>query len=96
MVNESSKIMENLIRLIRRLERDNSINTVRYLSHNIQLVRDIATLACNLLITDAGDCNWPNIEYLKSRGYRVNPIESHAFGWLVGGIFTDKGVITYG
>lgn len=88
--------MENLIRFIRRLERDNSIVEARYLSHNIQLVRDIAQLACNLLITDEGDCNWKNIEYLQKMGYKVNPIESYAFGWLIGGIFTDKGIITYG
>lgn len=88
--------MDQLLRLLKFLENDNSIVYVRYLSHNVPIVREISTLACNLLITDDGDCNWKNIEHLKKRGYNVNPIESHAFGWLIGGIFTRKGVITYG
>lgn len=88
--------MDSLVKLIRNLEYDNTIIYSRYLSHNIPCVKNISHLACNLLITDEGDCNWKNIEYLKKKGYNVNPIESESFGWLIGGIFTSKGVITYG
>lgn len=89
--------MENLLILLKILERDDTIyNHSIYLSHYIPIVRQISELATTLLFTKDGECNWDNIEYLKTKKYKVNPIESMTFGWLIGGIYTKKGVITYG
>lgn len=54
---------------------------------------------CNeLLITKDGGCNWGNIEFVRSNGYRVFAGEKDGFGWLTGCIrkINDKRVIVYG
>lgn len=60
------------------------------------MVADIESLADSLLITEDGDCNWENIQFLRSNGYDVFPLEQDRFGWVVGGIETIHGIIAYG
>lgn len=90
--------MEDLINLIIKLEKNEEITEPEndYLDLNIPIVSDISSLAEMLLIDKNGGCNWNNIESLKAAGYSVFAIEKDSFGWLIGGISTDKGVIAYG
>jgi hypothetical protein len=53
-------------------------------------------LAEEVLITYNGQCNWDNIGKLKAVGYDVFPIERDRFGWMIAGIQTMYGVVTYG
>lgn len=53
-------------------------------------------LACDLLITDDGGCNYPNIRYVRSLGYSVYAGEKDSFGWLTGCIEKDGKVLVYG
>jgi hypothetical protein len=56
----------------------------------------VGYLAEEVLISFNGQCNWENIGKLKAAGYDVFPIERDRFGWMIAGIQTGCGVITYG
>ncbi len=85
-------IMDRLLELISQFENDES----ECLSTENPIVKEISSLAESLLITHEGKCNWENIEQLIDRSIDVFPVESDRFGWLIGGISTIKGIITYG
>lgn len=85
--------METLIELLKKLEEDASLN---HDQNDILMDEEVEILANELLITKEGYCNWDNIDILRSSGFGVIPIEQDSFGWLVGGILTNKGIITYG
>jgi hypothetical protein len=93
------KTVVTLLSLIRRLEEDDSVLRVEYLTaaeELSELLVEIVQLCDELLITDDGACNWPNIMYLRHYGYRVYAGEQDSFGWLTGCIETRKGIIVYG
>lgn len=56
----------------------------------------VGYLAEDVLITSNGQCHWENIGKLKAAGYDVFPIERDRFGWMIAGIQTMYGVVTYG
>jgi hypothetical protein len=88
--------IDYLISLIYELNKDVSIEYSEYLSKDIPIVKQIENLADKLLITDQGQCNNDNISILELHNFNVYPLESDSFGWLIGGIFTYKGIVTYG
>lgn len=89
--------MDKLVELLAALENDSTIDgTHEFLPMNIPIVAEISDLAEFLLITDGGNCHWDNIADLVTRGYSAFPVEKDGFGWLIGGISTNKGVVTYG
>ncbi len=89
--------MEKLVKLLNALEDDDTIDgTHEFLSLDIPIVAEISQLAEELLITEGGKCHWDNIADLMVYGYQAFAVEKDGFGWLVGGISTQKGVITYG
>lgn len=88
--------MDNLIKLLKQLESDDTIESKDILDSGNSLVDDISREAEWLLVTDEGYCNWENMDKLKDEGYSVFPLERDNFGWLIGGISTTKGVIAYG
>lgn len=88
--------IKDLITLLLKLEKDDSILSSDYLETHIPIVDKIVNLADELLITNGGQCNWKNIYILENYNFNVFPIELDSFGWLVAGIHTDKGVIIYG
>ena len=57
---------------------------------------EISYLANTLLITNTGRCNWDNIALVRKEGFDVFAGDQDSFGWLVGCIRTNKGIITYG
>lgn len=89
--------MDDLLNLLKALESAQEIDgTHEFLSLDIPLVAEIARRAEELLITSDGKCDWERIELLATNGYPVFPVEKDGFGWLIGGVSTSKGVITYG
>jgi hypothetical protein len=85
--------MDELIRLLQEFENDTSLT---YDEDEFVANPEAAAAASNVLIDDEGKCNWENIKILETIGFYVIPIEKDSFGWLVGGIVTKKGIITYG
>jgi len=88
--------MERLLELIKDIEIDENIEYSEYISTMLPAVMEIERLAEELLITEKGYCNWKNINFLRDIDIDIFPIERDSFGWLVGGILTKKGIITYG
>lgn len=89
--------MEDLVRMLKTIESDFKIQSVYGFipEVNNKIVYEASILASKLLITNTGKCNWRNIELLKMEGYDVVPLEKDSCGWLVGGIETRKGTITF-
>jgi hypothetical protein len=88
--------IQNLLTILVKLERDDSIIQSNYLEHSIPIVNEIVNLADDVLITKQGKCNYKNISILENHNFTVFPIEVDSFGWLSAGIQTNKGVIIYG
>jgi hypothetical protein len=73
------------------------------MDHLVCLLRDvnaplgvIQKLLCEILITPEGSVNWEAKDELESYGFWVYPVERDSFGWVVGAVETDRGVITFG
>lgn len=88
--------MERFVELIEKLEKDDTISHYKYLPHEIEIVNQIACMADDLLIMENGHCNWDMIDSLENSHIYVFPVEKDRFGWVIGGIPTTKGIITYG
>lgn len=89
--------MDTLIEALRNLEASECPQADEYLSEDDHpLIHEIGRMAEFLLVTDTGKCNWANISTLEEEGYHVFAVEQDGFGWLIGGICTKKGIITYG
>ena len=85
------------MKLLKAVESAEEVDgTHEFLSLDIPIVAEISRRAEELLITEGGNCEWDRIELLATEGYPVFPVEKDRFGWLIGGISTQKGVITYG
>jgi hypothetical protein len=59
-------------------------------------VTDAINLAEDILITGMGGVNWRAVDILSQHGYGVFPMEQDTFGWLIGGISTNKGILMFG
>jgi hypothetical protein len=57
---------------------------------------EITTIATELLIDENGQCIWDLINYVRNCGFAVFPLEEDSFGWILGGIQTKKGIISFG
>ncbi len=86
-----------LIGYLKQLESDESLqNSGKILSYDNDTVYNAACIATSVLIDEGGSCEWENITILKDNGFYVFPLEKDRFGWLIGGISTNKGIISYG
>ena len=90
--------MEELINLLKEIDEDVTIESKYGFipEHSNQQVQEASNIATKILITEAGKCEWRNIGLLELEGFDVFPVESDRFGWLIGGIQTRRGVITFG
>lgn len=92
--------MEELVGLLELLEQDEKIesNPDNYLTEtDNECIIAIGHLADKYLITADGDVNWDNVKFVREWGeFEVFPVERDRFGWLLGGIQTSKGIITFG
>ena len=62
------------------------------------LINNVSLLAEEVFITSDGQVNYEHIEYVckSNKNYNIYPLEQDRFGWLIGGIETEKGVISFG
>jgi hypothetical protein len=67
-----------------------------YISDRHRLIQDAVDLADRVLIKSDGDRNYLAETQVEMAGFPVRALEKDGFGWLVGGIETEKGVIAYG
>ncbi len=88
--------MDKFLALLAALEDDEFLEGDEFLSQDIPIVHEISLMADDILITPSGFCNWENIHLMEDYGYQVFPLERDNFGWIVGGIQTEKGIIAYG
>lgn len=90
--------VEKLIETLRKLEEtpDITLFDSEYILRDKPIVLEASDLAESVLITPNGHCNWGAIEVLRQNGYDVFAIERDRFGWLIGGIVTPVGILTYG
>jgi hypothetical protein len=87
--------MDAFIKLLKMIEDSIEVES-DYLPADNRLVILARPLAEDLLITKDAKPNWYNIEDLRHSGYDVFAIERDRFGWLIGGIQTSKGILTFG
>jgi hypothetical protein len=48
------------------------------------------------MITEGGHLNWDKKDELAEAGFRLVPIEQDNWGWIIGAVVTDLGMITFG
>lgn len=91
-------MVDNLVDALRALERTSGITFVKddYIARNNPIVLEATDLAERTLITPSGECDWDAIEALQHHGYDAFAVERDGFGWMVGGIVTRVGILTYG
>jgi len=87
--------MDAFIKLLKLIE-DSVEEESEYLPADNKFVILAGPLANDLLITKDGKPNWYNIQDIRHSGYDVFAIERDQFGWLIGGVQTSKGVLTFG
>ena len=86
-----------LLDALRALETDQSVDAIDgYISRTRPVVLDAEDLAVSVLILPNGQCNWDAIHALREHGFDVFPVEKDRYGWLIGGIVTRVGILTYG
>jgi hypothetical protein len=107
MTKEETATAQDLLRAIKAVERCAAITKI--VPDHIKaedgsydpsllhpLVQRVQMLADSVLITEKGDCDWANIQWLALQGVHVRRGSGDSFGWLSGVIPTSKGDILYG
>ncbi len=51
-------------------------------------------LLCGEIMSRTGET--PNCDIIRQSGRNLFPVEKDSFGWLIGGISTSKGTLTFG
>ena len=60
-------------------------------------VQPIAIMLEAIFITTKGNINLDARDDLRQYyGYELHPVEHDSWGWIVGGLHTKKGIITFG
>jgi hypothetical protein len=85
--------MDELVQLLQEFENDTALT---YAEDEFVPNTKAGAVASSVLIDEYGQCNWENIVILEKFDFYVIPVEQDSFGWLIGGILTKKGIITYG
>ena len=91
-------MLDRLIELLKLIEANETIKDYEddVIPSTHPDVVEAGNIADAELITMKGGVDWYNVDILKSHGYSVFPLERDRFGWLVGGIATKKGIISFG
>ena len=89
--------MERIVALVDEINRSD-IKPRKFLEESdhsaIPLLR---SLLDELLITKEGNVDWDAKYILElENDIFIYPVERDGFGWLIGGLITDKGVVTFG
>ena len=87
-----------LIEALRILEETSDIKLFdeEYIVRDNPAILEASNIAESVLITSRGGVDWEAVGVLRKAGYQVFPVEKDGFGWLIGGIHTSVGILTYG
>ena len=88
-------MLDLLLLLLKKIEDNKNIKDYGenvILSDN-PAVTEAIHIAEDVLITGMGVVNWGAVDILAEHGYDVFPMEQDSFGWLIGGISTNKGIL---
>ena len=91
-------MLDLLLLLLKKIEDNEHIRDYgedAILSDN-PIVTEAIHMAEDVLITGMGLVNWGAVDILAQHGYGVFPMERDSFGWLIGGISTNKGILVFG
>jgi hypothetical protein len=89
--------VKELVKTLKNIEKDSSIKCYEgVLPNDIVLIENAICLADYVLINEKGSVNYEAMEEVEDAGFQVIPLEMDAFGWLVAGIQTSKGLIVFG
>ena len=88
----------HLIEALQILEETSDIKLFdeEYIIRDNHAALEASNIAENVLITTSGNVDWDAVDVLREAGYAVFPVERDRFGWLIGGIHTSVGILTYG
>jgi hypothetical protein len=96
---------QQLIVLLREIVAESTIEAVPeedmclnwgLLEERHSLIQKAANMATEVLVKPDGDRNISAEIDLENAGFFVRCLEKDGFGWLTGGIETEKGIISYG
>jgi hypothetical protein len=88
--------MERLLELLKELEKSDIKPRDFVTSEHHKNVAEIEELLESMCIDKTGGIHMGNVSRIKNSGYYVFPVERDSFGWLLGGVETTKGTITFG
>ena len=90
--------VSQLIESLRRLEKITNIELFDgdFFPRDNPDALEVSYLADTVLVTPNGNVDWDAVDVLREAGYAVFPVEKDRFGWLIGGISTRVGILTYG
>jgi hypothetical protein len=83
-----------IIQLLQEIDTDDSIEvTDNIYTRTHPLISAVIYLANNYL---TGDDNYYPMKYIKEAGFDIYPGEQDSFGWLIGCIKLQRGIIVFG
>jgi len=89
--------MEQLVTLVQELEASDLDPRPYLQDEDHPNVRRIGILLETVCITPKGNIDMDARDTLREMyGYELYPVERDRFGWLIGGLQTEKGTITFG
>lgn len=91
-------MIERLIKLLKLIEMNKDIKDYgdEIIPSCHPDVIEAGNTADAVLITDLSGIDWDAVHVLGDCGYSVFPLERDRFGWLLGGIVTKKGILSFG
>jgi hypothetical protein len=92
------KMLDVLLTLLKKIDENKNIRDYgdKVILSDDPDVTDAVHIAEDVLITDRGAVNWEAVDVVQQHGYNVFPMERDSFGWLTGGISTNKGILMFG
>lgn len=88
--------MERLVHLLNEVN-DSDMTPRQFLNDtDHSAVPLIQSLLEQIVITPGGHLDWDKKDELEEHGFRLVPIEQDRWGWILGAVVTDNGMITFG
>ena len=89
--------MDGMVQLVQEVE-ESDLEPRQFLCDedhpNIQIIK---ILLETVFITTRGNINLDARDELREvHGYELHPVEQDSWGWILGGLRTKKGIITFG
>lgn len=88
--------MDRLLVLLSTLEQSDITPREFLTTEHWEEISEIEYLLERVCITSDGSIDHDVVETMRKKGYPIYPVERDSFGWLIGGVLTTKGTITFG